>query len=72
MKGVLGTVTFDRFSFGAASQGVTFGIPLFNTTNDWTGYLADRRPASAGDAYLIVDRIMRTVKVAHEEALKAV
>ena len=66
------TASIDEFSFGASNRGASIRIPLYTTTHDWKGYLEDRRRASDADPYLVVDRIMRTVKVAHEEALKAV
>ena len=66
------TASIDQFSFGASNRGASIRIPLYTTTHDWKGYLEDRRPASDADPYLVVDRIMRTVKVAHEKALEAV
>ena len=55
-----------------SNRGASIRIPIHTTTHDWKGYLEDRRPASDADPYLVVDRIMRTVKVGHEEALKVV
>jgi glutamine synthetase len=66
------TASIDQFSFGASNRGASIRIPLYTTTHDWKGYLEDRRPASDADPYLVVDRIMRTVKVAHEKALKEI
>jgi glutamine synthetase len=45
---------------------------MFTTSHEWKGYLEDRRPASDADPYLIVDRIMKTVKISHADAIKAV
>jgi glutamine synthetase len=66
------TASIDQFSFGASNRGASIRIPIYTTSHDWKGYLEDRRPASDADPYLIVDRIMRTVKVAHAQALKTI
>ena len=37
------------------------GIPIGVVTDDWKGYLEDRRPASNADPYKVVERIMTTL-----------
>jgi glutamine synthetase len=66
------TASIDDFSFGASNRGASIRIPMFTTSHEWKGYLEDRRPASNADPYLIVDRIMKTVKTSHADALQAV
>jgi glutamine synthetase len=64
--------SIDDFSFGASNRGASIRIPMFTTSHEWKGYLEDRRPASDSDPYLIVYRIMKTVKISHANAIKAV
>ena len=64
------TASIDDFSFGASNRGASIRIPMYTTSHDWKGYLEDRRPASDADPYQIVRRIMQTVKIAHEQAVK--
>ena len=71
LTGAHETASIDQFSFGASNRGASIRIPLYTTTHDWKGYLEDRRPASDADPYLVVDRVMRTVSIAHEKALAA-
>ena len=72
LTGAHETASIDEFSFGASNRGASIRIPMFTTNHDWKGYLEDRRPASDADPYQIVHRIMQTVKIAHEQALKAI
>ncbi len=58
------TQHIDHFSFGASDRGASIRIPLRTISDDWKGYLEDRRPASNADPYKLVSRIMRTVKEA--------
>ena len=44
----------------------------FTTSHDWKGYLEDRRSASDADPYQIVNRIMQTVKIAHQQAIEKI
>lgn len=62
----------DKFSFGPSDRGASIRIPIYTLHHDWKGYLEDRRPAADGDPYLIADRIIKTVRIAHPQALEAI
>jgi glutamine synthetase len=66
------TASMDDFSFGASDRGASIRIPMFTTKHDWKGYLEDRRPASDGDPYLIADRIIKTVRISHAQAIESI
>jgi glutamine synthetase len=72
LTGAHETASIDKFTFGASDRGASIRIPIWTITHDWKGYLEDRRPASDGDPYLIVNRIMETVGIAHPQALDAI
>jgi glutamine synthetase len=69
LTGAHETASIDQFSYGASNRAASIRIPMFTTNHDWKGYLEDRRPASDADPYQIVQRIMQTVKISHEQAL---
>ena len=66
------TASMDKFSFGPSDRGASIRIPIYTLHHDWKGYLEDRRPASDGDPYLIADRIIKTVRIAHPKALEVI
>jgi glutamine synthetase len=72
LTGAHDTASIDQFSYGASNRAASIRIPMFTTNHDWKGYLEDRRPASDADPYQIVQRIMQTVKISHEQALISV
>jgi glutamine synthetase len=72
LTGAHETASIDQFSYGASNRAASIRIPMFTTNHDWKGYLEDRRPASDADPYQIVQRIMQTVKISHEQALKKI
>ena len=61
LTGLHETQSIDTFSYGVSDRGASIRIPVSVTTNDWKGYLEDRRPASNGDPYLITAKIIKTV-----------
>ena len=72
LTGAHETASIDQFSYGESNRAASIRIPIYTTSHDWKGYLEDRRPASDADPYLIIHRIMETVKIAHKQALKAI
>lgn len=58
------TASINEFSYGISDRGASIRIPLYTVTNDWCGYLEDRRPASNADPYKVAARIIKTVKSA--------
>jgi glutamine synthetase len=66
------TASMERFSFGPSDRSASIRIPIYTIKHDWTGYLEDRRPASDGDPYLIADRIIKTVRIAHPKAIESI
>ena len=46
------TQSIDAFSWGVSDRGASIRVPLA-TSENWIGYLEDRRPASNGDPYRI-------------------
>ena len=72
LTGAHETASIDQFSFGASNRAASIRIPIYTTSHDWKGYLEDRRPASDADPYQIVNRIMQTVKIAHQQAIEKI
>lgn len=70
LDGAHETASMEDFSFGASDRGASIRIPIYTIKHDWKGYLEDRRPASDGDPYLIADRIIKTVRIAHAQAVE--
>ena len=71
LTGLHETQSIDQFSYGVSDRGASIRIPVSVPENGWRGYLEDRRPASNADPYLIVDRIILSVKAADEIAVEA-
>ena len=63
------TASIEKFSFGVSNRGASLRIPIYTVEHDWKGYLEDRRPASNADPYRVANRIMKTVSLAHDEAV---
>jgi glutamine synthetase len=72
LTGAHETASIDQFNYGVSNRAASIPIPMLTTNHDWKGYLEDRRPAFDADPYQIVQRIMQTVKISHEQALKSV
>ncbi len=65
LTGLHETQAIDKFSWGISDRGASIRVPVA-TSQDWKGYLEDRRPASNADPYRIVARIMKTLGHAFE------
>jgi|TARA_R100000900_G_scaffold59683_1_gene48218 glutamine synthetase len=61
LTGLHETQSIDKFSFGVSDRGSSIRIPISTVKNNWKGYLEDRRPASNGDPYLILSKLVDTV-----------
>ena len=57
------TQSIDKFSWGVADRGASIRVPL-SVSEDWKGYLEDRRPASNADPYKVVRVIYETLAFA--------
>jgi glutamine synthetase len=57
------TQSIDKFSWGVSDRGSSIRVPLA-TSKEWKGYVEDRRPASNGDPYKIVNVISSTLEFA--------
>ena len=65
LTGKFETQSIDRFSWGFSDRGASIRVPKIVSEN-WTGYLEDRRPASHADPYKIVKVISDTLNFADE------
>jgi glutamine synthetase len=70
LTGAHETASVDKFSFGVSDRGASIRIPIYTVEHDWKGYIEDRRPASNADPYAIANRLLETLKEAHEVAMK--
>ena len=61
LTGLHETQSIDKFSYGVSDRGSSIRIPISTVKNDWKGYLEDRRPASNGDPYLILEKLVMNV-----------
>jgi glutamine synthetase len=57
LTGTHETQSIDKFSYGISDRGASIRIPAQTVTNEWKGYLEDRRPASSANPYLIANWI---------------
>ena len=57
------TQSINKFSWGVADRGASIRVPL-SVSEDWKGYLEDRRPASNADPYKVVRVIYETLAFA--------
>ena len=61
LTGLHETQSIDTFSYGVSDRGASVRIPMSVPSNNWKGYLEDRRPASNADPYRIVTIMIKTV-----------
>ena len=59
------TQSIHKFSWGVSDRGASIRVPL-STSEDWKGYVEDRRPASNGDPYRITFVIAESISHAEE------
>ena len=64
LTGLHETQRIDQFSYGVSDRGASIRIPVATGTNNWKGWLEDRRPASNADPYKVAAEIIKTVKTA--------
>ena len=57
------TQSIDEFSWRESDRGASIRVPL-SVSEDWKGYLEDRRPASNADPYKVVRVIYETLAFA--------
>ncbi len=62
LTGLHETQSIDKFSYGVSDRGASIRIPISMPSNNWKGYLEDRRPASNADPYRIVAMMIDTVE----------
>jgi len=55
------TSSMDKFGWGIGDRTKSIRIPYAINDPNAVGYIEDRRPASNGDPYLIVNRILKTI-----------
>ena len=55
------TQSIKKFSYGVSDRGASIRIPVVTVSNDWVGYLEDRRPASNADPYKVIRHIVETL-----------
>ena len=60
LTGLHETQHIDQFSYGVGDRSASIRIPVSVASNDWTGYLEDRRPASNCDPYVVAALIVNT------------
>lgn len=63
------TQSIDKFSWGISDRGASIRIPI-STSENWTGYLEDRRPGSNADPYLITSYISNILTRIPEEVYR--
>jgi len=59
------TQHISKFSWGVSDRGASIRVPL-STSENWKGYVEDRRPASNGDPYRITFVIAESISHAEE------
>ena len=59
LTGLHETASIHNFSYGISDRGASIRIPIITVEKGWKGWLEDRRPASNGDPYKIVGRIIK-------------
>lgn len=63
LTGKYETQSIDKFSWGISDRGASIRVPK-STSENWKGYLEDRRPGSNADPYKIINVIDKTLKFA--------
>ena len=66
LTGLHETQSIDKFSYGLSDRGASIRIPISMPSNDWKGYLEDRRPASNADPYRIINVMIKTTSKIHQ------
>lgn len=66
LNGKFETQSIDKFSVGVSDRGASIRVPVQTVTNNWKGYLEDRRPASNANPYNVVFELVETLKMADE------
>ena len=61
LTGANETCSIEQFRFGIGDRTASIRIPSSINDSTTPGYLEDRRPASNGDPYEIVDRLLKTI-----------
>jgi len=61
LTGAHETQHIDTFSYGVSDRGASIRIPVSTVTNEWKGYLEDRRPASNADPYQLTHIIFESL-----------
>ena len=59
------TQSMNKFSWGVSDRGASIRVPQ-KTSEDWKGYIEDRRPASNGNPYSIIKVIIEAIKMTTE------
>ena len=59
------TQSINKFSWGVSDRGASIRVPQ-KTSEDWKGYIEDRRPASNGNPYSIIKAIIEAIKMTTE------
>jgi glutamine synthetase len=62
LTGLHETQSIDKFNWGVANRGASIRVPHSFMTNNYKGYLEDRRPNSAANPYKIVGRVLQTIQ----------
>jgi glutamine synthetase len=62
LTGLHETQSIDKFNWGVANRGASLRIPHAFMTNNYKGYIEDRRPNSQADPYKIISRLLKTIK----------
>jgi glutamine synthetase len=60
------TQSIDKFSWGVSDRGASIRIPI-QTSQEWKGYIEDRRPGANADPYKITEYLGREIKRAAEK-----
>ena len=60
------TQSIDKFSVGVSDRGASIRIPAKTATDNWKGYLEDRRPASNANPYQIIIEMSKTLELAEQ------
>jgi glutamine synthetase len=59
------TQSIHKFSWGVSDRGASIRVPQ-KTSENWKGYIEDRRPASNGNPYQIIKVIVDAIKMTGE------
>jgi glutamine synthetase len=56
------TQHIEKFSWGVGDRGASVRVPISVESNNWMGYLEDRRPSANCDPYKVATRIIQTLE----------